>query len=143
MALYEYECGACGQRFELIQRFSDLPADVCKLCGKGPVHKLISAPAIQFKGTGWYITDYARKGDSAFAASSSADSAPAPASSSPATSSSAPSAESSGSRSEKSGSSSEDGSASKPDSRAKSDKSSSSSDAGSASKPGSSGTGKA
>ncbi len=61
MPLYEYECAACGHRFELIQRFSDAPADTCTACGSGPVHKLLSAPAIQFKGTGWYVTDYAGK----------------------------------------------------------------------------------
>lgn len=62
MPLYEYECSACGQRFELIQRFADLPAETCVACGKGPVHKLLSAPAVHFKGTGWYVTDYAKKG---------------------------------------------------------------------------------
>ena len=62
MPLYEYECDACGRRFEKIQKFSDSPLEVCELCGKGPVHKLMSSPAIQFKGTGWYITDYAKKG---------------------------------------------------------------------------------
>ncbi len=64
MPLYEYECEACGQRFELIRRFSDPEVDVCTLCGKGPVRRLFSSPAIQFKGSGWYITDYARKGKS-------------------------------------------------------------------------------
>ena len=64
MPLYEYQCEACGQRFEVIQKFSDPPADVCAHCGKGPVARLVSSPAIQFKGTGWYITDYARKGSS-------------------------------------------------------------------------------
>jgi putative FmdB family regulatory protein len=61
MPLYEYECDACGRRFEVIQRFSDRPAESCSLCGSGPVRKLLSSPAIQFKGSGWYITDYARK----------------------------------------------------------------------------------
>jgi putative FmdB family regulatory protein len=61
MPLYEYECDACGRRFEVIQRFSDRPAEQCSLCGSGPVRKLLSSPAIQFKGSGWYITDYARK----------------------------------------------------------------------------------
>src|SRR5262249_55615151 len=61
MPLYEYQCdGKCGQRFELIQKFSDQPVDKCPNCG-GPCHKLLSSPAIQFKGSGWYITDYARK----------------------------------------------------------------------------------
>ncbi len=61
MPLYEYECDACHQRFERIQKYSDAPPDVCAKCGKGPVHKLPSSPAIQFKGSGFYITDYARK----------------------------------------------------------------------------------
>ena len=61
MPLYEYECEACGKRFEKIRKFSDPPIDVCPLCGKGPVKKLPSSPAIQFKGSGWYITDYAKK----------------------------------------------------------------------------------
>ena len=60
MPLYEYECDLCGHRFELIQKFSDAPVDQCPSCG-GPVHKLQSAPAIQFKGAGFYITDYAKK----------------------------------------------------------------------------------
>ena len=59
MPLYEYQCGRCG-RFERIQKFSDPALTVCPTCGE-PVQKLLSAPAIQFKGTGWYITDYARK----------------------------------------------------------------------------------
>jgi putative FmdB family regulatory protein len=61
MPLYEYECSVCGHRFELIQRFADPPAETCVACGKGPVHKLLSAPAVHFKGTGWYVTDYAKK----------------------------------------------------------------------------------
>ena len=60
MPLYEYQCDACGHRFEVIQKFSDPPLDTCPKCG-GAVRKLLSAPAIQFKGTGWYITDYAKK----------------------------------------------------------------------------------
>jgi putative FmdB family regulatory protein len=62
MPLYEYECGACGHRFEIIQKFSDGPPDACPQCGKGPLQRLQSSPAIQFKGTGWYVTDYAAKG---------------------------------------------------------------------------------
>jgi putative FmdB family regulatory protein len=62
MPLYEYRCESCGHRFEVIQRFSDPPIAVCASCGAGPVVKLLSSPAIQFKGSGWYITDYARKG---------------------------------------------------------------------------------
>jgi putative FmdB family regulatory protein len=61
MPLYEYECESCGGTFEVIQKFSDHSVDTCKTCG-GKVRRLLSAPAIQFKGTGWYITDYARKG---------------------------------------------------------------------------------
>ncbi len=65
MPLYEYRCEACGHQFEKIQRFSDDPISVCPSCGSGPVVKLLSSPAIQFKGSGWYITDYARKGKGA------------------------------------------------------------------------------
>lgn len=61
MPLYEYECDACAHRFEVIQKFSDAPIEVCPKCG-GAVRKLLSSPAIQFKGSGWYITDYARSG---------------------------------------------------------------------------------
>ena len=61
MPLYEYECEACGRRFEAIRKFSESTLDVCTLCGKGPVRRLMSSPAIQFKGTGWYITDYSSK----------------------------------------------------------------------------------
>jgi putative FmdB family regulatory protein len=63
MPLYEYECESCGVRFEVIQKFSDHSVETCRTCG-GKVRRLLSAPAIQFKGTGWYITDYARKGQS-------------------------------------------------------------------------------
>jgi putative FmdB family regulatory protein len=73
MPLYEYQCESCGQRFEVIQKFSDPPADVCKKCGKGPVIRLQSSPAIQFKGTGWYITDYAQKGKSGGSGDGQAD----------------------------------------------------------------------
>ena len=59
MPLYEYQCPKCG-RFELIKKFSDAPLQVCPTCGR-EVQKLLSAPAIQFKGSGCYITDYARK----------------------------------------------------------------------------------
>lgn len=60
MPLYEYQCDACAHRFELIQKFSDPPPASCPECG-GAVRKLVSSPAIQFKGTGWYVTDYARQ----------------------------------------------------------------------------------
>jgi putative FmdB family regulatory protein len=63
LPLYEYECPKDGT-FEQIQKFADPPLTACPTCG-GPVEKLLSAPAIQFKGTGWYITDYARKGEAA------------------------------------------------------------------------------
>jgi putative FmdB family regulatory protein len=63
LPLYEYHCVKDGT-FELVRKFSDPPLEKCPTCG-GPIEKLLSAPAIQFKGTGWYITDYARKGDSA------------------------------------------------------------------------------
>lgn len=63
MPLYEYECLACGERSEILQRFSDPPLAACPKCG-GEVKKLLSSPAFQFKGTGWYVTDYAgKKGD--------------------------------------------------------------------------------
>ena len=60
MPLYEYECDSCGNRSEKIQKFSDPLVDICPKCGKS-VHKLMSSPAIQFKGSGFYITDYAKK----------------------------------------------------------------------------------
>ena len=63
MPLYEYECEACGQRIEVIRKFSDPPLEACTLCGSGPVNRLPSSPAIQFRGSGWYVTDYARKGE--------------------------------------------------------------------------------
>lgn len=63
MPLYEYECDANGHRFEVIQKYSDPPPAACPKCG-GTVHKLFSSPAIQFKGSGFYITDYARAGKS-------------------------------------------------------------------------------
>ena len=60
MPLYEYQCESCQKRFEKIQKFSDPLIEICPSCG-GKVNKLLSSPAIQFKGTGWYITDYAKK----------------------------------------------------------------------------------
>jgi len=60
MPLYEYRC-ANGHTFEIIRKFSDPPVETCPTCGSA-VQKLMSSPAIQFKGTGWYVTDYARKG---------------------------------------------------------------------------------
>ena len=61
MPLYEYKCDACGDVFELIQKFSDTPLTVHDVCG-GPVHRLISRSALQFKGSGWYVNDYAKSG---------------------------------------------------------------------------------
>jgi putative FmdB family regulatory protein len=60
MPLYEYQCLTCGKRTEVLQRFEDAPLAACPACG-GEVKKLISSPAFQFKGTGWYVTDYAGK----------------------------------------------------------------------------------
>lgn len=60
MPLYEYRCETCGAVFEVMQKFSDTPISIHEGCG-GSVEKLISRSAIQFKGTGWYVTDYARK----------------------------------------------------------------------------------
>jgi putative FmdB family regulatory protein len=71
MPLYEYECKKCGHRFEKIQKFSDKMVKKCPECG-GQVEQMISAPAVQFKGSGWYVTDYAKKPSSA--GSSSGDS---------------------------------------------------------------------
>lgn len=70
MPLYEYQCEKCG-RFELVKKFSDAPVETCPTCG-GPVEKLLSSPAIQFKGTGWYVTDYAKSGAKPGSSSSSA-----------------------------------------------------------------------
>jgi putative FmdB family regulatory protein len=61
MPLYEYLCTSCGHRFERIRKFSDAPVTTCPECG-GPVEKQISSPAIQFKGAGWYVNDYAKSG---------------------------------------------------------------------------------
>ena len=95
MPLYEYRCESCEHQFEVIRKFSDGPITVCPKCGAGPVVKLMSSPAFQFKGSGWYITDYARKDKdkgksdtgSAATKSESTDSKPAdtPSSSTPAT----------------------------------------------------------
>lgn len=60
MPIYEYECTQCGCRSEVVQKISDPPLRKCKKCD-GALKKLISPPAIQFKGKGWYITDYAKK----------------------------------------------------------------------------------
>jgi putative FmdB family regulatory protein len=64
MPLYEFECEACKTRFDRIQKYTDPNPDVCPSCGKGPIRKMPSSPAIQFKGSGFYITDYAKKSSS-------------------------------------------------------------------------------
>ncbi len=93
MPLYEYQCEKCGESFEVMQKFSDEPLSTHAKCG-GPVHRLISAPALQFKGSGWYVTDYAKgsgsssgngsskSGDSSESKASSSDSGSAAKSSS-------------------------------------------------------------
>ena len=81
MPLYEYQCNTCSHRFDVIQKSSDPLASECPTCG-GPVRKLLSSPAIQFKGSGWYVTDYARKGqtDSPTAKDGSGEATPSSAS---------------------------------------------------------------
>jgi putative FmdB family regulatory protein len=69
MPLYEYECKKCGHRFEKIVKYSDKPHKKCPECG-GAVEQMISAPAVQFKGSGWYVTDYPKKGAGASAGTS-------------------------------------------------------------------------
>ena len=57
MPIYEYQCEACSHTFEVIQKVADAPVPKCAVCG-GPVRRLLSAPGLVFKGTGWYVTDY-------------------------------------------------------------------------------------
>jgi putative FmdB family regulatory protein len=61
MPLFEYLCESCGRTLEVIQAVGEPPPTVCDRCG-GPLRKLLSAPAVQFKGTGWYVSDYGRSG---------------------------------------------------------------------------------
>jgi putative FmdB family regulatory protein len=68
MPLYEYRCKKCGHVFEKIVKFSDKPIKKCPECG-GSVEQTISAPAVQFKGSGWYVTDYAKKTQSSSSSS--------------------------------------------------------------------------
>jgi putative FmdB family regulatory protein len=68
MPLYEYQCKKCGHIFEKILKFSDKPIKKCPECG-GAVEQMISAPAVQFKGSGWYVTDYAKKSQSSSSSS--------------------------------------------------------------------------
>ena len=63
MPIYEYKCRDCGLLFERLQKVSDPPVQECERCS-GPVDKVVSQTAFQFKGTGWYVTDYAKKGSS-------------------------------------------------------------------------------
>ncbi len=72
MPLYEYECKKCHHRFEKIQKFSDPHVKKCPECG-GPIEQLISAPAVQFKGSGWYVTDYAKKSSAPSSSSNSSN----------------------------------------------------------------------
>jgi putative FmdB family regulatory protein len=73
MPLYEYLCKKCGHRFEEIKKFSDKQPKKCPECG-GVIEQVISAPAVQFKGSGWYVTDYAKKGAGSASSSSSSSS---------------------------------------------------------------------
>jgi putative FmdB family regulatory protein len=73
MPLYEYQCKKCHHRFERIQKFSDPHVKKCPDCG-GPVEQMVSAPAVQFKGTGWYVTDYPKKSSEGSSSSSNGES---------------------------------------------------------------------
>lgn len=73
MPLYEYLCKKCGHRFEEIKKFSDKQPKKCPECG-GVIEQVISAPAVQFKGSGWYVTDYAKKSSGSAGTSSSSNS---------------------------------------------------------------------
>ena len=73
MPNYEYLCQKCGHRFEQIRKFSDRQLRKCPECG-GVIEQVISAPAVQFKGSGWYVTDYPKKGAGSAGSSSSASS---------------------------------------------------------------------
>src|ERR1700687_187859 len=72
MPNYEYLCKNCGHRFEQIRKFSDKQLRKCPECG-GVIEQVISAPAVQFKGSGWYVTDYAKKGAGSAGSSSSSE----------------------------------------------------------------------
>jgi putative FmdB family regulatory protein len=75
--IYEYRCSKCGEVFEAFQKVTDLPLTACKFC-KGKVEKLISHSSFQLKGSGWYLTDYARKSEPAPSSASTADSSKGP-----------------------------------------------------------------
>ena len=87
MPLYEYQCKSCHSLTERIQKFSDPPLSICPHCG-GELEQLISAPAVQFKGAGWYVTDYAKKSGAPSASGNGNNSSSAPASDSSSSSSS-------------------------------------------------------
>ena len=74
MPLYEYQCKKCHHRFEKIQKFSDPHVKKCPKC-RGPIEQVISAPAVQFKGSGWYVTDYPKKSEGGASSSADGDSA--------------------------------------------------------------------
>lgn len=73
MPIYEYQCKKCSHRFERIQKFSDPHVSKCPKCG-AKVEQVITAPAVQFKGSGWYVTDYAKKSSPPASESSSSSS---------------------------------------------------------------------
>jgi len=73
MPIYEYKCKKCHHRFERIQKFSDPHVKKCPDCG-GPVEQVVSAPAVQFKGSGWYVTDYAKKSSAGSSSSANGES---------------------------------------------------------------------
>ncbi len=73
MPIYEYKCKKCHHTFERIQKFSDPHVKKCPDCG-GPVEQVLSAPAVQFKGSGWYVTDYAKKSGTSASSSSNGES---------------------------------------------------------------------
>ncbi|MBS0359577.1 MAG: zinc ribbon domain-containing protein [Proteobacteria bacterium] len=77
MPIYEYACRACGHQLDELQSFSDKPLKRCPKCGKNTLEKLVSAPGIQFKGSGWYLTDYSQKGKAKDSTSKETDTKPA------------------------------------------------------------------
>jgi putative FmdB family regulatory protein len=94
MPLYEYQCDNCNEKFEVMQKFADEPLTTHEKCGGGPVHRLVSAPSFNFKGSGWYVNDYAKAKSTPKDSSSSSSSSDSPAKSSETTKESKPSADS-------------------------------------------------
>jgi putative FmdB family regulatory protein len=127
MPLYEYECKKCHHRIEKIQSFSARHIKKCPDCG-GLLEQVISAPAVQFKGSGWYVTDYAKKSSAPASPASNGDSASKGESGSSADSSSKDDSGSKGDSSSKSESSSKGESGSKKEGKSKSESSSKKSD---------------